>query len=60
MATVAEMNLNNPPTLLHLCWQEHKNVLTLVVRKYVSKLTSPLKSISKVFLGFLLRDSFSG
>lgn len=35
-------------------------VLTLVVRKYVSKLTSSPKSISKVFLGFLLRGSLSG
>lgn len=37
-----------------------KRFLTLVVRKYVSKLTSSLKSISKVFLGFLLRVSLSG
>lgn len=37
-----------------------KSVLTLVVRKNVSKLTSSLKSISKVFLGFLLRGSLSG
>lgn len=37
-----------------------KSVLTLVVRKNVSKLTSSLKSISKVFLGFLLRVSLSG
>lgn len=36
-----------------------KSLLTLVVRKYVSKLTSSLKSISKVFLGFLLRVSLS-